>query len=92
MYDSRLRLRDILVRNKVWSQARIVIREHCSRVDLVSDQELRVRVPLQLSESCDPLIVNQSDETELIPLNQRQDKVVGRDASLMKLARLDGHS
>ena len=75
--DCWLRLRDILVRNKVWSQAGVVVWEHRTRVDLVSDQELSVRVPLQLSEGCDLLIVNQSDETELIPLNQRQDEVVG---------------
>ena len=69
VYDGRLRLRNILVRNKVWSQAGVVIWEHRTRVDLVSDQELSVRVPLQLSEGCDLLIVNQSDETELIALN-----------------------
>ena len=69
VYDGRLRLRNILVRNKVWSQAGVVIWEHRTRVNLVSDQELSVGVPLQLSEGCDLLIVNQSDETELIALN-----------------------
>ena len=69
VYDGWLRLRNILVRNKVWSQAGVVIWEHRTRVNLVSDQELSVGVPLQLSEGCDLLIVNQSDETELIALN-----------------------
>ena len=91
MHDSWLRLRDLLVRNKVRRKACIVIWEHRTRVNLVGDQELSVWVPLQLSEGCDFLIIDQGDETELISLNQSQNEVVGRDASLVEFARLDGH-
>ena len=69
VHGSWLRLRNLIVRDKVWGQAGVVIWEHRTRVHLVSDQELSVWVPLQLSEGCDLLIVNQSDETELIALN-----------------------